>query len=471
MYQGKYTNTQPPVRRPRRQKPRSKKGTIIFYSIYAAFIVVFFAAILLVMEPLRDWLIKYEASQPNHKRDQVFAELFENPDWENIYRLAEVEDTDFENSRSFAACMESLVGDSELTCLETSAGLSGDKKYIVKLGEKKIASFSLTGGAEAQTDIPQWELGKVEVFFDRTQSVLIDRLPGQTVYVNGVALDDSHVIRKVSTVAEKYLPDGVHGFQLERLFLSGLMVEPVVTAKDAAGNVIALTKDPQTGIYSPTIPVMEASTEEKEMAVTVVQAYAKYMIGKISLWEVSKYYQADSQFYKTLQSSEVGWMQSYASFDFTDAVYSDYYRYSDSLFSIKVDFDLELTRHDGSVKTHELNSTLFFEKDSAGKWMVMEATNVAVQEQKVQSLLTFMNEDQVIQSSFVDADIATLTLPEVTAPEGKIFKGWVKEERTGNGKVTLTVVFSPEDGNPVYLPSGNMLEPMTLYPLFEEDKK
>ena len=164
-------------------------------------------------------------------------------------------------------------------------------------------------------------------------------------------------------------------------------------------------------------------------------------------------------------------MQSYASFDFTDAVYSDYYRYSDSLFSIKVDFDLELTRHDGSVKTHELNSTLFFEKDSAGKWMVMEATNVAVQEQKVQSLLTFMNEDQVIQSSFVDADIATLTLPEVTAPEGKIFKGWVKEERTGNGKVTLTVVFSSEDGNPVYLPSGSALEPMTLYPLFEEDKK
>ena len=181
MYQGKYTNTQPPVRRPRRQKPRSKKGTIIFYSIYAAFIVIFFAAILLVMEPLRDWLIKYEASQPNHKRDQVFAELFEDPDWENIYRLAEVEDTDFENSRSFAACMESLVGDSELTCLETSAGLSGDKKFIVKLGDKKVASFSLIGGADSQTDIPQWELGKVEVFFARTESVLIDRLPGQTV--------------------------------------------------------------------------------------------------------------------------------------------------------------------------------------------------------------------------------------------------------------------------------------------------
>ncbi len=485
MYQGKYTAVKPsapqpqqgpqhqlPQRRPRpqRRKPQSKKGSIIFYSIYAAFIVLFFIAVFCVMSPLRDWLVKYEASQPNHKRDEIFSQLFADPDWEEIYRLAQVEDTAFENSRSFATGMEALVGDQELTCLETSAGLSGDKKYIVKLGDKKIASFTLTGGADSQVDIPQWELGKVEVFFERTESVTVQRFPGQTVYINGVALDDSYVIRKVSTVAEKYLPDGIQGFQLEQLQVTGLMVPPVVAAKDSAGNVIQLTQDSETGIYSPAAAVMEASTEEKALALNAVQTYAKYMIGQSGLWSIQQLYQTDSQFYQTLEKSELGWMQSYASYGFTDAQYSEYYRYSDSLFSIRIALDLQLTRHDGSVKTHDLNNTFFFKKGGSGKWMVMEATNVSVQERQEQVLLTFINEDTVIQSFFTDAQTSTLALPELDVPEGKVFRGWVRQDRDSSGKVTLTVVFPAEDGNQVYLPSDYNLEPMTLYALFEEVK-
>ena len=132
MYQGKYANTEPPKRNPRRKSAKRTRGTIIFYSVYAACVIIFLVALLCVMNPLRDWLVKYEASQPNYKRDEVFAELFADPDWEKIYELANVEDTEFENSKTFAACMDKLVGDKELTCLETSAGLSGDKKYIVK---------------------------------------------------------------------------------------------------------------------------------------------------------------------------------------------------------------------------------------------------------------------------------------------------------------------------------------------------
>ena len=469
MYQGKYANTEPPKRNPRRKSAKRTRGTIIFYSVYAACVVIFLVALLCVMNPLRDWLVKYEASQPNYKRDEVFAELFADPDWEKIYELANVEDTEFENSKTFAACMDKLVGDKELTCLETSAGLSGDKKYIVKLGDTKIATFTLTGGAEKQTDIPEWELGELEVFFTRNQSVIVERLPGQTVYINGVSLDDSYIICSTSTVAEEYLPEGVHGFRLEQLQVTGLLVAPEVTVEDADGNAVEVTCDSETGIYSQNYASsMEATTAEKELALNATQVYAKYMIGKATLGEVQKCFSTSSQFYKTISKSEIGWMQSFQSYTFTDAVYSDYYRYSDSLFSIKVDMILQLTRHDGSIKEHELNNTMFFEQNAQGKWIVKEATNISVQEQVSQVRLTFMDGDQIVSSELMDADVNSVTLPAVTAPEGKVLKGWVKQEIDDNGKTTLTVVFEPTEGGKVYLPSNTTLEPMTLYALYEE---
>lgn len=503
MYQGKYAknNTQkrgtPATQKPEvpastvtvdetpapvRQAPRrrtaeeraaekAKKNTKVFYTVYFASIAVFFIAILCVMSPLRDWLIKYEASQPNHKRDEIFNELFADPDWEKIYTLAGVQDNAFENSKTYAEHMTALTGDTELTCLETSAGLSGDKKFIIKLGDEKIASFTLTGGAENETDISAWELGTVEVFFSGAEIVTVEKLPGYTVYINGVALDDSYTVRTVSTAAENYLPDGVHGFRLEQQQVTGLLTAPKVTVKDESGNEVAVKLNGETGIYTLDIPQNTASTEEKELALNATQAYAKYMIGKVNLSEVQKHFSTSSQFYKTISRSEVGWVQSGASYDFTEAVYSNYYRYSDTLFSINIDMTLNQTRFDGSVKEYNLNNTMFFQKGSNGKWLVMEATNVDVQQRTEQVRLTFVNGDQVLQSAFVDADTASVKLPTVTAPEGKVFAGWVTESKDTNGATTLTMVFEATDSTEIFLPGGTTLEPMTLIAHFEEAGK
>ena len=296
----------------------------------------------------------------------------------------------------------------------------------------------------------------------------VEKLPGQTVYINGVALDDSYTIRKVSTVAENYLPEGTHGFRLEQQQVTGLLTAPEVSVRDAAGYEIPVAFNEETGVYAPDVSVFEATDEEKALTLNATQTYAKYMIGKTTLGEVQKLFDTDSQFYETIRRSEVGWVQSGASYEFTEPVYSDYYRYSDTLFSIKLDITLNQTRFDGSVKSYTLNNTMFFEKNDQGKWLVMEATNVDVQEKIEQVRLTFLNEDTALASLLVESDAGSITLPSVTAPAGQVFKGWVRRETDGSGKTTLTVVFEPTDSNVVYLPAENFLEPMTLYPLFEE---
>ena len=81
-----------------------------------------------------------------------------------------------------------------------------------------------------------------------------------------------------------------------------------------------------------------------------------------------------------------------------------------------------------------------------------------------------MDNEQILRSEMVSSDVNTLTLPTVTAPEGKVFSGWVKQDIDSTGKITLTIVFEPATDNIVYLPSESALEPMTLYALYEEAK-
>ena len=465
MYRGKYSN---PAVAETTKKKRSKTGTIIFRICYVLLIVTFIAGIIIARNALNNWLIRFEASQPGYKCESVFEELFADPDWEAIYELSGTEDTEYEGKAAYAKYMTALVGDQKLTYLETSAGLSGGKKYIVRLGEEKIATFTLRSDEVAQTEIPQWELGSVEIFFTRRQSVSVEKLPEHTVYINGVALDESYTIRTLETTAEGYLPEGIHGYRLEQQMITGLLAEPEVTVKDADGNDVPVTRDPETGIYRVPVSLMEATDAEKQVALKAIQAYAKYMIRADSLDAVKACFDTNSEIYDVIRKYEAWTMQSYASYSFTEPEYSDFYRYSDDLFSIRIKLQLNVKRTNGSIKPYDLNSTLFLQKKADGRYLAIDMTNAETQKIVEHVRLTFMDGENLLSDAMIESDALTIQLPDVTAPEGKILEGWVMQEDDGNGKITLTVVFHPTENGTVTLPVGTKLEPMVLYAHYTE---
>ena len=468
MYKGKYSDPSTASPAPRK---KSIAGTVIFYVFYVLLILAFVVGISYAMNILRDWLVRFEASQPNYKCEEVFTDLFSDPDWEKIYELSGTEDTTFENSAAYEAYMTQKVGDRKLTYLETSAGLSGGKKYIVRLGDEKIATFTLRSEEVSQTEIPQWELGSVEIFFKRTHSVIVEKLPEQTIYINGVALDDSYTIRTLETVAEDYLPEGNHGYRLVQQQVTDLLTAPEVTVANADGTTTVLSPDPDTGIYRMPVSVMEASNAEKQLALNAIHAYAKYMIRAAGLDAVKACFDTNSEIYDVIRNYEAWTMQSYDSYTFTDPEYSDFYRYSDSLFSIRVKLQLNVKRYNGSIKPYELNSTLFMQKNDAGQWLAIDMTNADVQEVIEHVRLTFIDGENVLRSELIRSDVPQLTLPTVTPPEGKALEGWVLQEDDGNGKITLTVVFYDDGSSTVNLPHGVALQPMTLYTHYKEAGK
>ena len=452
---------------PEKRRKGPRLGGVIFYTLYFMFILVFFVATFFGLQWLQGWLTDYQAAQPTTKSQEVFDQLFSHPDWDALYDAAGIEDTPYEGKEQFVSYMENKVGDSALTFKETSAGLSGDKKYLVFLGDEKIASFTLSGQTATITDIPDWELGSVELFFDRSETFYIKNTDGHTVEVNGVPLDDSHVIQIATTAAAERLPIGITGVSICTQEISDLMATPTVTIFDESGNPMEVSYDAGTHTFTEQTQANTISDDEREAALNAAKTYCLFMIEKASKADIAKYFDTSSEAYSVITNLSGNlWMQGNNGYRFTKEEVSDYARYSDDLFSARVSLTLNVTRKDGTTKDFGYDSTLFFRKQDTGKWLVYDATNADVNAPVGKVRLTFMNGDTVLSSEFVKTDATELDTPLVSAPEGKVFIGWYRIDKYDNG-TTYTMVFDPDENGHVTIPNGTPLEPMTLYALFE----
>jgi len=460
-----------PAKKSSKKKKKKKKAnrtiTIIFYTIYFVILAAGLAGIYFLHGWLEDYLVGYEASRPTTRCQEVFDEYFADPDWAELYAQAGIADTQYEGAEAFASLMEQKVGSQELTFVETSAGLTGGHKYLVKLDEETLGYFTLVDNAPQGAEIPDWQLGTVSLNYAYPESVTIQKMDGLTVYVNGVALTDEHTIKIGTTAVEKYLSNGLHGPRLYTQYLDGLMCEPTVTATDADGNAVEVSYNAEADLYTVQTEANTISTEEYDRVVATAKTYALRMIEMASANELAKYFDANSQIYKTIIKIDP-WMQEwfFSSYEWGPESVTGYYRHSDKLFSVHVDLTMHVTRTDGSVKEYVVDHSFFFEK-KGNTWKCVNMINVDIQEQTASVRLTFKSGDNVLFTNMFADDTTTLQPPVVTAPEGQVFAGWYILETAADGTPAYTLVFTPDENGVVTLPMDTKLEPMVLYALFE----
>ena len=471
----------------KKQKKGPRVGSVIFYTIYFLFILAFFGATYLGLNWLHGWLSDFEAAQPTLKAEQVFQEVFTDPDWGALYEAAGAKDSPYEGKEQYVAYMEEKVGDTKLTYMETSAGLDKTKKkFIVKLGDEKVATFTLTDRnkvgnlnlgdltsleniKEMADDIPDWQLGAVEVFFERVGTYYIVKMGDHTASVNGVELDDSFTIQKATTVAEKYLPEGTYGFVTCVQQIDGLMEVPTVVITDKDGTPVETTYDEASRTFTAKTESNTMSDELDEIALEAAKVYSLWMIDEEhDRAAIAKYFDASSNAYSRIVKSTELWMQNHAGYRFENDSVTDYARYSDDICSVKVKTDLIVTRIDGSEKVYAFNQSMFFRKNDAGKWLCFESTNVDVSEPVGKVRLTFMQGDVQLTTDFYETDAKEVITPKLPVPEGQVFSGWVTVSRNENGETVYNVEFQPGEDGTVKLPEGNTLKPMTLYALFQD---
>ena len=461
-----------PVEPAKKQKKGPRVGSVIFYTLYFLFILIFFGATYLGLDWLHDWLSDFEAAQPTLKAEQVFQEVFTDPDWGALYESAGAKDSPYEGKEQYVNYMEEKVGDSKLTYMETSAGLDKTKKKFIvnNVGNMDLSNLTSMENIKDMADIPDWQLGAVEVFFERVGTYYIVKMGDHTASVNGVELDDSFTIQKATTVAEKYLPEGTNGFVTCIQQVDGLMEVPTVVITDKDGNPVETTYDEAARTFTATTESNTMDEEQSTLALEAAKVYSQWMIDELhDRAVVAKYFDASSDAYSRIVKSTELWMQDHAGYRFENDEVTDYARYSDDIFSVRVKTDLIVTRTNGTEKVYAFNQSMFFRKNESGKWLCFESTNIDVSEPVGKVRLTFMQgEDVQLTTDFYETDAKEIITPKLPVPEGQVFSGWVTVSKNEAGDTVYNVEFQPSEDGTVKLPEGNTLRPMVLYALFQD---
>lgn len=439
------------------------KNTSLFYKVLLGIVLVLLLIFTYIrFGLLRPWLSRFEAAQPKHASQEVFQDLFSPADWGRVYDLAGLENTAYRGRDGFIQSMEELTGGQDLALVETSAGLSGDRRYIVKSGSESVAAFTLTNIGEKETD---WQLDSVEFLLGQTGTVTVRALEGQRVVVNGAELGEDCQVQTVETAAERYLPKGVRG---RRIVVwqtqSSAIRQAEVTVLDQSGSPVPLSFDGEKGCFTTEERDAEPTEEQRAQLIGAAESYGKYMIKEGSARELQRYYDPNGSIYKTIRSSEL-WIPNVSGYTFENEAVSEFHTYGEDVFSAKVTLDLNARRSNGTIKHYSVDSTFFFHRVD-GKWLSYEMTNMDVQAEIVHTRLIFMNGQEELGRLFVSSEDRSFTPPAVSPPEGQRFAGWAIREKSGDS-VTMTVRFQPGEDGTVTLPSGYALEPMTLYAAFE----
>ncbi len=411
---------------------------------------------------LRPWLARFEAAQPRHASQEVFAELFAPADWGRVYDLAGLEEGFYGDREGFARSMEELTAGREMTLVETSAGLSGNRRYIVKAGSDSVAAFTLADGGE---DEALWKLDRVELLLGQAGTVSVRAPEGWSVLVNGAVLGEECRVQTVETAAERYLPEGVHGRRgvLWQTRTSAIR-QAEVTVLDREGQTASLRYE--EGCFTAEEPSEEPGEVERAALLGAAESYARYMIREASDHQLRRYFDSESQIYRTIRSSEI-WINSTAGHSIENESVSQFRRYGDDLFSARVGMDMNVRRKNGTLKGYRVDSTFFFHRTAEG-WRAYEMTNVDVQREITRTRLVFMDGQEELGRLFVSSEERSFTPPAAAVPEGRRFAGWAVRDGSGNS-VTMTVRFRPGEDGTVSLPAGCVLEPMTLYAVFEAE--
>lgn len=476
-------SNQRPAQPPRKQtqnevvlkKRGPRTGGVIFYSFYFGLILVFFVGVFIGLNWLNGWLKDYQAAQPTIKCQQVFDELFATPDWAQLYRLAgdptgtgtNRYDTQFEGSDAYVRYMQEKVGSQQLEYVETSGGLTG-KKYLVRLGTEKLASFTLTGQQDSITDIPDWKLGEVELFITRNESIRIRKLENHVAYVNNTPLSEDYTIQIASTKADEELPveERVRTSIQE---VDGLMTAPELLVYDQTGAPIDVRYNSDSGMYEEQISSIAITDEERSAVFGALEAYAGFMINASgSRAAVSQYFKGGTQTYNDIvaMNGEL-WMNSDRGHDFRNQEILGFTSRSDTMFSVRASMIMHVINKDNTEKDYSIVQSMYFSYEN-GKWVCTEMTNEDITTPVGEVRLTFFDAAGTqLSSAFYSTDSKSLTAPVVDIPVGKVFSGWATVEANEAGQKTWTVVFQPDEAGNVTLPDGYNLTPMKLYPLFQ----
>lgn len=309
-----------------------------FYKIYRICVIAFVCFLTAALTVLFFWLREYENSMPANTALKIAQKYIAAGDADYLIENCGMKISPYENRDILKETLKGSAVQGEITVSTASAkDADCDAAFSVKSGDKKIATVYL------KRDTRKKALGNrgytaVSCTLDNSlyKSVKISMPSNAQVYINGILLADDARTDSAVPEIDKNIFDMSSAVKKQTAQIENLLAQPTVTAKQDGADLNVSGADGEFCV--------EQSIDDgicQKIGATALEGaktYAKFMQNDAGFSAVAKYLKSGTSFYKNLRTSLVIFAIDHDSYGFEDVSVTEYYKYSDKLYSCRVTF-------------------------------------------------------------------------------------------------------------------------------------
>lgn len=352
------------------------KKKSLFIKIYLSAIAVFAVLLIAASVVLYSFLDSYEKTRPSYVADSVFKEYFLSSNVAELVLRYSPDEAVFNDNDSINTAFKEHYDTSLLQCISVSSNETSEN-YAVSYNDRRIAAFTLSKGEETvKYGLKKYVLSDAEFYFDKSEPMTFLLPKGNTLSINGIAVGDGYIIESdIEDVSCKYMPDGVTGIVYDKYVIPSVLFSAEAEVIDVNGKSVAAAFDESQELY--TVPLTyseELRREHSAYVINAVSEYTKYLSNDATFSNVAPYLDPSSEIYKRLRSVLVQWVRDHSSYSIFDQTATEFYEYSDDVFSCHVTLKERLTRDRYADYIENVDVTLYL-KRSGGRYLIYEIVN------------------------------------------------------------------------------------------------
>lgn len=341
------------------------KSLSLFYKIYFSAIAVFLILLCITLIGVSAFISQYNKGIPETVSEKFFNDTFQNLDTETIIQMSGITPCEFETEDDIKSFLEKTLSE-KLTYTSISSN-SDEKKYIVKSGEYKCASFTLT--PDEKND---YHPSSLTLHLPKENSAVYQILDSSTLYINGQMVDSKYISHTGVHISSWYLPENVKKPTWITYTIDGLTKEPDAKIVDRNGNESNFFEE--DGILIEEIIYDEEEKEIIDRIVNGAKQYAICMQNDAPKSSVYPYFEKGTDLYNSIRSVENMFVWDHNGYAIENEKVSEFFRYDENTVSLRVSFTHILKKH-GREDYRDFTDITYFARNIDGKYMIFARHN------------------------------------------------------------------------------------------------
>lgn len=346
----------------------NKKKLPLFYKIYFSVLAVFVLALTVGCVLLNNFIKDYNEGISETVSQKFFEDNFINLNTDNLISISGIKPCEFETNEDIRSFINQSIHPETLSYTSVSnVGNDEVKKYIVKSGDYKIATFTL-----APDEKDDYQLNTLELHLPAKYGKTVKILNSSTLYINGIEVSEDYIINTEPHISAEYLPENVPAPMWVTYSVTGLTKEPEFKITDRNGASPEFSD--VGGVLTENVIYDTEETEITSLLLTAAKQYAKCMQNDASKASVLKYFKKNTDLYNSIRTAENTFVWDHSGYSFENESVSEFMRYDENTVSCRISFTHLLHKY-GREDYKDFTDITYFAEKIDGEYYIYARYN------------------------------------------------------------------------------------------------